>query len=245
MNPFVHSWRSSLAPAGLMLLMLAGLVAAQSLDELRSHDLLTDVDLSIRIPGAQSLGDNNAGVVIVEFFDFQCPYCAVHVEQTLPRVLDEYVKTGKVRYVFLNFPNEKIHPLAPKAAEMAECAAEQGKYWEAHLQLYKNQRDVDTKTLGLDRSRFEECVDTGQASAKVQSDLEQGRKIKTPGTPSFYFGNPDPEDPSTIHAVKLLVGSQTFHVFTDLFEEFLNPVNSQAQNAHSARPTVPGGDQAH
>jgi len=199
------------------------LVSAQSVDELKEKNLLMGVDLVVKTGGAHAMGEKDAKVTIVEFFDYQCPYCGVFADQTLAKLLVEYVKTGKVRYIVRNFPQEKIHPFAPKAAEMGECAGEQGKYWEAHLRLLKDQQTLETASMGLDQSKFQECLDSGRAAAKVKSDLEEGRELKVPGTPSFYFGYSDPADPLQVRAVKLLVGSHTFKVFEDVIGSLLNP----------------------
>lgn len=98
---------------------------------------LENVFVSTDAPDA---GQKTAKVTMVEFSDYQCPFSGRYFNQTLSQVMDEYVKTGKVRYVFRDFPLESIHPLALKAAEAAHCAGDQGKYWEMHDQLYKNQQ---------------------------------------------------------------------------------------------------------
>ena len=90
----------------------------------------------LSVEGAQFLGQKNATVTVVEFSDYQCPFCARHVQQTLPLLRKEYVDTGKVKYVFRDHPLESIHPAAFKAAEAARCGGEQGKFWEMHDKLF-------------------------------------------------------------------------------------------------------------
>jgi protein-disulfide isomerase len=158
-------------------------------------------DVYINIEGAMTQGDTKAKVVMVEFSDYQCPFCGRHATDTYPQLMDQYVKTGKMRYILKNFPLEQIHPYAEKAAEAAECMGEQGKYWEAHDRLFKNQQALDVKelpahalVLGLDVPKFQQCLDGGKYTAKVKADVAEGTKLNVRGTPSFFFGVPDPKD---------------------------------------------------
>jgi len=112
-------------------------------------------------------GDKNAKVTLVEFSDFQWPFCARHVLETLPEIEKEYISTGKVKYVFLDFPLD-FHKQAFKAAEAAHCAGEQGKYWDMHDQIFANQKAMEPKDLseyakaiGIDVSKFQQCLDSG------------------------------------------------------------------------------------
>ena len=187
-------------------------------------------DVYISTVGAHSLGDPKAKVLLVEFSDYQCPYCGRYANETFSKLIDTYVKTGKVRYALRNFPIQQLHPLAEKAAEAAECAGEQGRYWEMHERLFKNQQALDVKempgyaaVLGLDQASFEQCIDSGKFTAKVMTDVADGTKLKVSGTPMFYFGYPDEKDPSKLKAVKLLSGAQPLNVFTDILDELLNP----------------------
>jgi len=187
-------------------------------------------DVYISTVGAHSLGDPKAKVLLVEFSDYQCPYCGRYANDTFSKLIDTYVKTGKVRYALRNFPIQQLHPLAEKAAEAAECAGEQGRYWEMHERLFKNQQALDVKempgyaaVLGLDQASFEQCIDSGKFTAKVMTDVADGTKLKVSGTPMFYFGYPDEKDPSKLKAVKLLSGAQPLNVFTDILDELLNP----------------------
>src|SRR5439155_17461435 len=155
-------------------------------------------DVYVSTDGAMTLGEATAKVVMVEFSDYQCPFCGRHANETFAPLMEQYVKTGKVRYIFKNFPLESIHPLAEKAAEAAECMGEQGKYWEGHERLFKNQQALDVKelpahalVLGLDVPKFQQCLDSGKYTAKVKADVAEGTKLNVRGTPSFFFGVPD------------------------------------------------------
>jgi protein-disulfide isomerase len=187
-------------------------------------------DVYISTAGAHSLGETSAKVLLVEFSDYQCPFCGRYANDTFSKLIDGYVKTGKVRYALRNFPIQQLHPLAEKAAEAAECAGDQGKYWEMHERLFKNQQLLDVKEmpghaliLGLDQTKFQQCVDSGKFTAKVMADVADGAKLKVSGTPMFYFGYPDEKDPSKLKAIKLLSGAQPLNAFTDILDELLNP----------------------
>ena len=148
-------------------------------------------------------GDPNAPITIVEFSDFQCPFCARFHVQTLPSLLEEYIDTGKVNLVYRDFPIQSIHPNALPAAVAAECANEQGKYWEYHDTLFEKQSDwsrLDSKAviakfsqyaadLDLEQQQFDSCLETGKYLEEVQGDLSDGRDYDITGTPGFFIGN--------------------------------------------------------
>jgi protein-disulfide isomerase len=94
----------------------------------------------LNLKGDPFKGEKNAKVTLVEFSDYQCPFCARHVRATLPPLESEYIATGKIKYVFRNFPIASIHPLAFKAHEAANCSGEQDKYWEMHDRLFANSK---------------------------------------------------------------------------------------------------------
>ena len=184
----------------------------------------------INTAGAASLGAADSIVTMIEFSDYQCPFCGSYAKETFPKLISEFVNTGRVRYVVRNFPLEQIHSLALKAAEAAECAGDQGRFWEFHGRLFNNQQALDSENLlghavsiGLDRSRFRECMDNSKFGAKVKADLEDGQKLGVNGTPSFFFGYSDPADPTRIKAVKSIVGSQSLAAFVGTLEYLLDP----------------------
>ena len=187
-------------------------------------------NVQISIDGAHVQGDTNAKVMLVEFSDFQCPYCGRHAGETYSKIVDEYVKTGKVRYALRNFPIESIHPLAFKAGEAAECANDQGKYWEMHDRLFKNQTQLQANelmghavALGLDQAQFKQCMDAGKHSAKIKKDVADGGQLGVKGTPTFFFGYVDDQDPKKLKAVTILRGAQPFNAFTGILNNLLEP----------------------
>jgi protein-disulfide isomerase len=201
-------------------------------------------NVSVNTEGAPFLGEKNAKVVMVEFSDFQCPFCGRYNTQTYSQVMDEYVKTGKVKYVFRDFPLESIHPLALKAAEATRCAGEQGKFWEMHDRLFKNQQALDAKemlghatVLGLEVPKFQQCLEGGKYAAGVKKDQEEGQKLGVKGTPAFFFGIADPKDPSKMKAVSMLSGAQPMTAFKDALDKLLNPLKEE-------KPKQAGPDKA-
>jgi protein-disulfide isomerase len=147
----------------------------------------------ISLTGAQILGDRAAKIGFVVYSDFQCPYCGKFARETLPTLEQQYVRTGKVLLAFRQFPLA-IHQFAEKAAEAAECAGRQGKFWAFHDQLFADQRTLDTaglqdraRVLGLEANEFARCLE-GQTAMIVEADRAGGEPLGVSGTPTFLLG---------------------------------------------------------
>ncbi|PIS42654.1 MAG: hypothetical protein COT24_02555 [Candidatus Kerfeldbacteria bacterium CG08_land_8_20_14_0_20_40_16] len=132
-------------------------------------------------------GDQNASVTLVEFSDFQCPYCS-RLEPTLSALLDEY--KGKIRLIYKHFPLTSIHDQAEPAAEASECAADQGKFWEFHDALYDDQSKLAdgyyselASQLGLNKSKFDDCLNSGKYKQKVADNSAEAQAAGAQGTP--------------------------------------------------------------
>lgn len=148
--------------------------------------------VQVSIEGRPYQGPDDARVTIVEFSDYQCPFCSRHFRDTVPQLLSQY--QGEIKYVVLNFPLSNIHPMAQKAAEAAECALDQGEFWEFHDTLFENQSALDTASLkkyaadlGLDTGSFNTCLDSGDKAQQVRSDLQAGQAAGVRGTPTFFI----------------------------------------------------------
>ena len=135
-------------------------------------------------------GDKKAPITIVEYSDFQCPYCS-KFHDTLNKVMKNY--DGKVNWVYRHFPLD-FHDFARDAAEASECAADQNKFWEYNDALFKNQKDIDeeifaklAKDLGLNVDKFNECVTSGKYADKVETDYQSGVDIEVAGTPGAFI----------------------------------------------------------
>ena len=141
------------------------------------------------------LGNKNAPLTIVEFSDFQCSFCARFRQQTFDQIKKEYVDAGKVKFVYRDFPLSSIHPMAQKAAEAAECADDQGKFWEYHDVIFEKQASLSIASLkqwaselGLDTNDFNKCLDSGKYSSEVNKDSNDAQKAGGQGTPFFIVG---------------------------------------------------------
>jgi protein-disulfide isomerase len=135
-------------------------------------------------------GPEKAPVTIVEFSDFECPFC-VKAEETVKEVLKTY--QGKIRLVYRDFPLP-FHPHAQKAAEAAHCAGDQGKYWDMHGKLFANQQKLaesdlkdHAKGLGLDAAKFDKCLASGDKAAIVEASKKAGSEVGVTGTPAFFI----------------------------------------------------------
>jgi len=148
------------------------------------------------------LGNLDAKVTMIEFSDFQCPFCKKYFDEAYKDVYEKYVKTGKVKFAYRHFPLTSIHPNAQKAAEAAECANEQGKFWEFHDTLFKNQdtwapkpaADAETDwvtyagELGMNTSQFQSCVDTEKYKKNVDDDAAVATsQAQVEATPTFFI----------------------------------------------------------
>jgi len=147
----------------------------------------------------RSKGAAGAPVTVYEMADFQCPACRMFAVTVLPTIEREYVQTGKVRWVFINLPLTSIHPNAVPAAEVAMCAARQGRFWPTHDALYQ-QQDTWAKlasprsTLvtiaqraGVDRAKLLACLDEGSVRKEVELDSQRATRSGAHATPSFYI----------------------------------------------------------
>jgi len=148
-------------------------------------------------------GNPDAPVTVVEFSDFQCPFCKRFFDQTLANLENEYIDTGKVKFVYRDFPLDNIHPNARPVHIAAECADEQGKFWEYHDVLFEKQSvwkslsSTNLKTtltqyatdLSLQSSSFEACLDSPDIADEVNADYLEGLRYGATGTPTFFIGN--------------------------------------------------------
>jgi protein-disulfide isomerase len=169
-------------------------------------------------------GSKTAVLTIVEYTDFQCPYCGRHAKSVLPEIQKNYVDTGKVRYVLRDFPLP-FHNNASKAAEAAHCAGDQGKYWEMHDLLFDNQQALGpdklpeyAKAIGIDVGKFDACLASNSYKQRVDANLGDAAKVGINGTPSFVIGYTQ-ADGSEVKGEKLIRGAVGYDVFQQAFEE--------------------------
>jgi protein-disulfide isomerase len=197
------------------------IAAAEAQEQAQNQPRPTMAPADVPIGDAPIMGDQDAPITIVEYSDYQCPFCSRHHAQTFPLLQKNFIDTGRVRYVFKDFPLTSIHPQAVKAAEAARCAREvagDAAYWEMHDLLFDEQEawsgnpehlaifEGYAVDLELDQEAFKDCLDSGRYVDAVIADLEEGAGFGVSGTPAFFVnGQP-------------LQGAQPYEAFVELIE---------------------------
>lgn len=174
-------------------------------------------------------GESRASVAIVEYADFECPYCGQYERDVYPQISKDYIQTGKVKYFFRDLPLP-VHPHALGAARAAHCAGEQGKYWEMHDSLFAKQnaiRDVDmpgrAQELGLDKVKFSECLSSDRYTDEINKSAAEAQKMGIQGTPTFFVGKVDPSGEVT--NLRMIIGTRPYDVFKSAIEDSLAAKN--------------------
>jgi protein-disulfide isomerase len=173
----------------------------------------TVIRVNVSTDGAPFRGAADAPVTIVEFSEFQCPFCN-RAQPTLKQILERY--PGKVKLVHRDFPIDSLHPRARPAAEAARCAQDQGKFWDYHDLLFASfpQAAPDdlqrlARQVGLDMTKFESCLSGGMHKTTVQRDIEEGTRLGVTGTPAFFING------------RALTGAQPLQAFTRVIDDEL------------------------
>ena len=163
------------------------------------------------------MGNKDAPVTITAYEDFQCPFCSAVFEMSFPQVKQQYIDTGKVKYVFKQFPLVSIHSESLPAALASECAHEQEKFWEYHDGLYFNQGSLGVdfylalaESLQLDNIKFKQCLESSKYQDEVQDDFNEGVRAGVTGTPAFFIND------------QLIVGSHPFENFKKAIDSELD-----------------------
>jgi protein-disulfide isomerase len=164
-------------------------------------------------------------IALVEFSDYECPFCGQYARSTLPRIVKGFVDPGKLIYVFRNFPLASIHKTAQKAAEAAECAGAQGRFWDMHDWLFSNQDRLAVSNfvahagaLRLDVESFERCL-AGSMTSQIARDVADAKQLGLRSTPSFLVGRL--QSNGSIRNATLIRGAQSYDVFKTIFEDAL------------------------
>jgi protein-disulfide isomerase len=179
--------------------------------------------VAVPIAGSPRLGKADARIVIIEFSDFQCPYCGRFFGDAYPALKKEFIDTGKAVFVFRHLPLTNIHPKAMAAGYAAACAGEQGKFWEMHDALFRDQARLEVPQLrdravrlGLNMSTFDACL-MKSGPAIVDRDLDLAKSLRIMSTPAFLIGNIQPD--GTVKIVQRVSGAQPFAVFKAALEK--------------------------
>jgi len=180
----------------------------------------------VSLEGAQIKGAAQARVVFVEYSDFQCPFCASYAANSYPQITRDYVDSGRVRYAFVNFPIESLHPAAFNEHVAAGCAADQGRFWEMHDRLFANPRENDAKALarhaaglGIDATKFRSCLERGSHAAEVRRTVGTVNALGIVGTPTFVIGRVEAD--GKVRVVKVISGAKPYSVFKEALDSVL------------------------
>jgi protein-disulfide isomerase len=185
---------------------------------------------TIDISGAPALGPDDAVVTLVEFSDYECPFCIRHFQQTMPQIQANFINTGRIRYVFRDYPIDELHPQAIRAHEVARCALEQdpGKYWNLHRTLFsapgthtKDTLDARARDAGLDTEALQSCVASGRVTAGIRAGAKQAESLGADGTPAFFVGLRD-RDTNEVRVLQSIKGAHPYTTFAQAIERALD-----------------------
>lgn len=198
----------------------ASRVAARAPAPASAMPLRTMTNVSSQVPP-------EARVAIVEFSDYYCPYCSRHASAVMPHLQREYIDKGLLAYVVRDLPVTATHPLAFRASEAAECAREQGLFWEMRHHLFDRPAAMafedalyeKAEKSGLQRALFDQCMDQGR-SGKVDADRAEAKRLGIAQTPTFLIGTIDAKGEIIVSA--RVIGNQPLRVFQKLLDEELS-----------------------
>jgi len=192
----------------------------------------------LTIAGRPSKGNPRARLTMVEYSDYECPYCGQYIAQVYPQIDREYIATSKVQYVFKNLPIEQLHRQTFKAHVAAACAGDQQRYWEMHDALFRDQRNLTldrfvelASMLKLDPVAFRACVESTKYEALIREDIREAQNGGVRGTPVFVLAFTDPKG-QTITPARVIVGAQPFEAFKEAIDALLAQANANV-NTHT------------
>ena len=182
-----------------------------------------DTRVDVSVDDDAFLGNKNAKVTVIEFSDYQCPFCRTFWKDTFGQLKKDYMDTGKIKFVYRDYPLG-FHPSSHISAEASECAEDEGKYWEMHNKIFAEQEKKGQGTIsytaddlkqwaseiGLNKTKFAQCLDSSKYKAEVDRDLADGSAAGVTGTPSFFING------------RLIVGAQPYSAFKAIIEDELD-----------------------
>ena len=173
-----------------------------------------------------TLGSDSARVEITEYSDFECPFCASFATVQMPVIREQLIAAGKVRWRFRDFPLPS-HKYSRYAAQAAQCAGEQGKFWEMHDLLFANQTTLAPPNLtkrahelGLDEAKFSECLSSGKYRDNIRRSMAGAERMGLNGTPAFLLGVLDSSG-NSVRSTKVIMGAESFDTFKAALDELL------------------------
>jgi protein-disulfide isomerase len=196
------------------------------------------------VQGELFRGDASSTVAIIEYGDFECPFCRHFQHDVYPQVLDKYIKSGKVKYFYRDMPLP-FHSHALPAARAARCAGEQGRYWEMYDALFADKLastaaeiDDQAKGVGVDTVKLDACVNSDRFAAVIHRNVDEASKMQIRGTPTFLIGTMSPGS-DRINIKATVVGAQPFEAFKAAIDPLLTPASPAiAANAATVQSHV-------
>ena len=184
----------------------------------------TPQKLTVKGDAIYTLGKSDAPLTMVEFTDYQCPYCSRFETTTFPEIKKNFIDTGKLRLILRDLPLGDMHPFALKAAQSVHCAGDQGKYWEMKELVFKNQNKIDVdslagyaKDLALNGDTFKSCMADGKHMKEIGDEAKYAQSLGITGTPTFILGKTAGD---TVEG-RVIVGAQPLAVFEAAINEML------------------------
>ncbi len=181
--------------------------------------------LTTSISGDPSAGSDAAAAVLIEYLDFECPFCAKHSRETFGQIEDDFIRGGRLQYVFRNYPIQQIHPAALPAAKAANCAKTQDRYFEMRTHLFANQATLSkidwssaASDVGLDGAKFRECLESSGTSA-IDAEMREASRLGVSSTPTFLLGRRDRN--GAVRLSSRLSGAAPYATFKDALEALL------------------------
>lgn len=179
---------------------------------------------TIDVSGDPSLGAEDAVVTLIEFSDYECPFCIRHFTQTMAEIDEKFIKTGRIQYVFKDFPIAQLHPEAILAHQATRCAAEQGRFWEMHTKMFSpagthtpEQLETHARAAGVSLQPYLECLASNRTLDAVRASVDTAVQLGANGTPSFFVGVRDLET-NRVRILQGLSGAQPFSEFEKVIQ---------------------------
>ncbi len=200
----------------------------QSVAEPRQPAEMALLNKDVQVDGVPSKGAASAPIMMVEVSDFHCPFCRRFRQDTQPQIDAQFIQTGRIRYAFIDYPIAQLHPDAFRAHEAANCATDQGKYWEMSAQLFERPvRDVaglvaQAGKLGLDTAQFKTCLEGGRHATRVRESVSRMQALGIDSTPTFLIGR-TPAAGQPMKVLKVVRGAMPFEEFRTALDSALKP----------------------
>lgn len=187
----------------------------------------------VNLDGGHQKGNPDALIALIEFSDYQCPFCARHTRETMPLIEKDFIATGRVLYGFRDFPIDQLHPQAIRAHEAAQCAGDQQKYWEMHARMFGDpsqhtQAGLESTAaeIGLNLGAFRACLAAGTHTAGIRADVALAESFGANGTPAFFIGVID-KATNSVRISRAITGAVPYAQFAQALEAAIAQAQKQ------------------